>query len=209
MFYTKNMRRLFIVFVLLLSAVLSTVSMRVNAQEFATCDACGYCKTTNTEGKTHSGSTDELLIKKEYVIPEGWEACRKCLYPETTNANNPDARETVKIDPATGRAPTPATGRYHTAIGCISALNFRSMGSASGLAQAMLNVVFGITGGVAFVYIMLGAFTIMTSRADPEKLNHGRRMLVGAVIGLLFSMGAVFIINFIGSTILRIPGFGQ
>ena len=187
----------------------TAVPTRIPAQEFATCDACGYCKTTNTEGTTGAGATDELLIKTEYVIPQGWEACRKCLYPGTTNANNPDARETVKIDPVTGKAPTPAIGRYQTAIGCISASNFRSFGSASGLAQAMLNVVFGITGGIAFIYIFLGSFTILTSRADPEKLNHGRRMLIGAVVGLLFSMGAVFIINFIATNILKIPGFGQ
>lgn len=197
------MKRFLLAFVLLLASVFVFVPRDITAQEYAVCDACGYCRTTTTD------ANDELLIKTAYVIPGGWEACRKCLYPQTTNANNADAKETVKINPATGRAPTPAVGRYSTAIGCISTTNFRSFGSASTLVQTMLNVIFGAVGGIAFLYIIYGSFTVLTSRAEPEKLNHGRRLIIGAVVGLIFSMGAVFIINFVGTQILKIPGFGQ
>lgn len=171
--------------------------------EFAVSDACGYSRVTRQD------PNDAISMQTSYVIPGGWEACRKCLYPLTTNVDNPDSKETVRIDPLTGRAPTPAIGRYHTAIGCISTTNFRSFGSASGLVQPMLNVLFGVSGGIAFIYIIYGSFTVLTSRAEPEKLNHGKRLIVGSVIGLIFSVSAVFIINFIANNILKIPGFGQ
>lgn len=199
------MKRILTFFLLLYLTVFALSALPARAQEdsYAVCDACGYCRTTTKD------ANDALLIKKDYVIPEGWESCRKCLYPLTTNANNPDLRETVKIDPATGKAPTPAIGHYQTAIGCISTSNFRTFGSASGLVQVMLNVVFGVTGGIAFLYIIYGSITILTSRADPEKLNHGKRLIVGSIIGLLFSVGAVFIVNFVATNILKIPGFGK
>lgn len=171
--------------------------------EWAVSDACGYSRVTRAD------PNDAISVKTEYVIPEGWEACRKCLYPQTTNAGNPDAKETVKIDPTTGKAPTPAIGRYMTAIGCISTSNFRSFGSAQGLIQPMLNVLFGVSGGIAFIYVIYGSFLVLTSRAEPEKLNHGKRTIVGAIIGLIFSISAVFIINFIANNVLKIPGFGQ
>lgn len=197
------MKRIITFFLLLLLAVFSSGTLSVGAQEYAVSDACGYSRVTRAD------PNDAISVKTEYVKPEGWEACRKCLYPATTNVDNPDAKETVKIDPVTGKAPTPAIGRYQTAIGCISTANFRSFGSARGLIQPMLNVLFGVSGGIAFIYIIYGAFTILTSRAEPEKLNHGRRMLIGSVVGLIFSISAVFIINFIANSVLKIPGFGK
>lgn len=197
------MKRILALFLLLYIAVFAANTVRVMAQEFAVSDACGYSKNTRAD------PNDALSVKTEYIIPEGWEACRKCLYPATTNANNPDAKETVKIDPASGRAPTPAIGRYQTAIGCISTANFRSFGSAGGLVQPMLNVLFGVSGGIAFIYIIYGSFTVLTSQADPEKLNHGKRIIIGSIVGLIFSASAVFIINFVANNILKIPGFGQ
>lgn len=198
------MKRFFIWILLLYTAVLTLgTTFSVHAQEFAVSDACGYSKVTKVD------PNDALSVKTEYVIPQGWEGCRKCLYPATTNAGNPDAKDTVKIDPATGKAPTPAVGHYYTAIGCIATSNFRSFGSAQGLVQPLLNLVFGVAGGISFIYIIYGSITILTSRADPEKLNHGRRLLIGAVIGLIFCIGSVFIVNFIATNVLKIPGFGK
>jgi len=65
-----------------------------------------------------------------------------------------------------------------------------------------------VTGGIALLMLMYGGFLILTSQAEPERLNYGRRVVTGAVIGLIFALGSVFIVNIIGSGILRLPGFG-
>ena len=68
-------------------------------------------------------------------------------------------------------------------------------------------MIFSLAGGLAFIYLMYGGFIILTSQADPEKLNYGKRLLYGAGVGLIITIGSVFIVNFVGSGILKIPGF--
>ncbi len=95
-------------------------------------------------------------------------------------------------------------------IGCIQTnLNdFTREGAAGGLVQTILTLIFSAGGGIAFLYLLYGSFLILTSQADPERLNHGKRVIYGALIGIIFTVGAVFIITLIGNNILRIPGFG-
>jgi len=102
------------------------------------------------------------------------------------------------------------TGRQFTMLGCItsgSTVGFTDKSGAPSFVQAMLNVLFTFAGGLAFLYLMYGGFIILTSQADPERLNYGRRLIYGSIIGLIFTFGSVFIVNLIGSGILKIPGF--
>ena len=97
-------------------------------------------------------------------------------------------------------------------LGCITSngsFENNQGAGASSFVQALFDfLVFRITGGLALLYLMYGAFIILTSQSDPERLNYGRRVVMGAIIGLIFALSSVFIVNIIGSGILRIPGFG-
>lgn len=94
-------------------------------------------------------------------------------------------------------------------IGCIKTdLGFTEQEAASSVTQTLLNIIFGIVGGVAFLYLIYGSFIILTSQSNPERLNYGKRLVFGAIIGVVFTLASVFIVNFIASGILRIPGFG-
>ena len=95
-------------------------------------------------------------------------------------------------------------------LGCItsgSSVGFTGQTGAPTFVQALLNVLFSLAGGLAFLYLMYGAFIILTSQADPERLNYGRRLIYGAIAGLIITIGSVFAVNLIGSGILHIPGF--
>jgi hypothetical protein len=166
-----------------------------HAQRFATCDQCGYCKDVNPTPPAENP-------------PGNWESCRQCLYPEASQ--DALSNSTLLIDPSTNAAPAPKAGHFYTQIGCLSTNleDFTQAGSAGSVVQQLLNVAFSIAGGIAFLYFIYGSFMIITSQADPEKLNHGRRLIVGSVIGIALVLGSVFLVNFIGSTILRLPGFG-
>jgi len=156
---------------------------------FAACDLCGYCPPN--------------------PAPQSWPSCQKCLYPNISS--DPTTRESLAIDSETNLPPTGAPGKQYTFLGCLGGESggFTNSGAAGGVVQSLLNIVFGIAGGIAFLYLLYGSFIIATSQANPERLNYGRRVVYGAIAGLIFTLGSVFIVKFIASGILKIPGFGE
>ncbi len=153
----------------------------------ATCDLCGYC----------------LNYEK---IPPDWSNCCKCLY-EKADCNDPKKGSTLTVS-QNFIPPTPIPGRWWGLGRCISfAGGFTSEGAASSLTQVVVELVGQIAGGVAFLFFLYGSFIILTSQSQPEKINHGKKIISGALIGLIISLGSVFIINLIGNTLLRLPFF--
>lgn len=196
------MRRFFVL-VFSILALVFVMSTPTHAQDYATCDACGLCK--NTIGDAGTG----YVLKGEYIVPDNWEQCRKCLYPATTNSGNPLGKETLIVNGDTGYAPTPQPGAYFTMIGCVNTDlgSFRQQGAAASVVQVFLNAIFSTVGGIAFLYIMYSAFLMATARGDVEKLSYAKRQLTAAIIGAAIALGAVFIVNTLASNVLRIPGF--
>lgn len=84
-----------------------------------------------------------------------------------------------------------------TAIGCIHT-------NPGDLIQDVLKFGLGIGGGLAFLMMLLGAFQMLTSAGNPETLQAGRERLTSAVIGLLFVIFAVLLLQIIGVDILGI-----
>jgi len=155
---------------------------------YAACDLCGYCPPN--------------------PAPQSWKACQKCLYP---NINpDPAAMDSLKVDVDTNLPPAPVLGRQYTFLGCIKSGNgFSNEGAVGGVVQTLLNIIFSMSGGIAFLYLIYGSFIIATSQSSPDKLNYGRRVVYGAIAGLIFTLGSVFVVKFIASGILKIPGFGE
>jgi hypothetical protein len=88
-----------------------------------------------------------------------------------------------------------------TAMGCIPT-------TPEGFLQKFLTIGVGMGGGIAFLLILFGAFQILTSTGNPEKLNEGKELVGAAISGLLLIIFSLFILRVIGFDILRIPGFG-
>lgn len=89
-----------------------------------------------------------------------------------------------------------------TAIGCISIYG------PEALAGSILKVAIGIGGGIAFLLILLGAFQIILSSGNPDKIQAGKELITAAVSGLLLIIFSVFILRIIGVEILQIPDLG-
>jgi len=166
-----------------------------NAQSrYATCDVCGYCPDSYP------------------TPPTKWASCAKCLYPSLyplEGTPDPVQKQSLLIDDATNLPPQTAKGHIYTVFGCIKTdLNdFTQTGAAQSLVQVLLNVIFITAGGVAFLYLIYGSFILITSQADPERLAYGKRVVLGAIIGLAFTLGSVFVINLLASNVLGLPGF--
>ncbi|MDH7475981.1 MAG: pilin [Microgenomates group bacterium] len=178
------MKRFIVVFWLFL--VLVFIKPAFSQPRYTTCDACGMC--VDKDGN--------VVVK-----PESWEKCAACLYPGASGL------ETLTVDPATGLPPAPAAGNYYTAIGCINTNlgDFTQPYAAASLTKKLLDLIFGIAGGVAFLYLIYGAFLILTSQSNPERLEQGKSRVYGAIVGLIFVLFIVFIINFIVQQVLRLP----
>lgn len=167
-----------------------SVSAQTPAPRFAVCDLCGYCPPNQP--------------------PSSWEACRKCVYPDANS--DPQTKDTLKIsDPVVNSPPTPYPGRQYTMLGCVGTNlgGFQQQGAAASVVQIILNIIFSIVGGIALLSLLYGVFIIMTSQNNPERLNFGKRIVYGAIVGVIFTLSSVFIINLLASGILKIPGFGQ
>lgn len=119
--------------------------------------------------------------------PGSWEKCRDCLYPGLT-------------DTLTGN-PTPVPGKSWTVLGCLST-------TPGGFVQTFLKFFITIAGGLAFLALLWGGVTILTSSGDPQKLNSGREIIISSIVGLLLIVFSVFILKLIGFEIFKIPGFG-
>ena len=175
----------FIFIFLLLAGVVNNVLAQTR---YAACDLCGYCPPN--------------------PVPQSWSACQKCLYPSVNP--HPDAKDTLIVEPTTGVPITSIPGKQYTFLGCLGGGgSFSQEGAAGGVIQSLLNIVFSLSGGIAFLYFLYGSFVISTSQADPERLNYGKRMVYGAIAGLIFTLGSVFVVKFIASGVLKIPGFGE
>lgn len=189
-----------VVFVYLFSPS-SSYAVDCNTERCSTCDLCGYCW--------------ELTPTPPFKNPpSNWESCRNCLYnlpgvPAESNL-------TLKINedtenPPVDVPPTPLPGRMYTQLGCLGTNlgGFQQEGAAAGVVQSLLNVVFSIVGGLGFITLIYASFIIITSQSSPERLNYGKKIAIGAVVGIIFSLSSVFIINLLASGILKLPGFSS
>lgn len=199
------MRRFLAIFFLLFVLLLNQTSVVAQSDE-AICDLCGLCRVKEND------------LPERVAAPSNWESCRACIYPQAST--DPDAKETLKITldssgtPSEPRPPTPAPGKFYLSAlgpaGCIDANlpNFQQPGAAAGLVGKLIQVISTLAGGIAFLYILWGAYIVATSRDEPERLNYGKRLVIGAILGLIVALSAVFLVNLIATYFLKLPGFG-
>ncbi len=89
-----------------------------------------------------------------------------------------------------------------TPLGCVKT-------NPAGLVSFILKFLLYTSGGIAALLIIFGGYTMMTSQGNPEKLQGARETITSAVVGLLFIIFSLVLLEIIGVDILRIPGFGK
>ncbi len=76
------------------------------------------------------------------------------------------------------------------------------------LIKSLFGVILGISGGIALLLIIYSGYQLISSQGKPETLEAAREQLTAAIIGLLFIIFSLVILQFIGFNILKIPGIG-
>jgi hypothetical protein len=87
----------------------------------------------------------------------------------------------------------------NTAFGCVPI-------TMSGFVSWLLPILFGIAGGISFLLMVYGFILIATSSGDEKKVQGAKETITSAIVGLLFSIFAIFIFRLIAVNILKIPG---
>ena len=78
----------------------------------------------------------------------------------------------------------------------------------SGLLTTVFSIALSIAGVVALGLIIASGYRLMISQGNPEQVKGAREQLTAAIIGLLFIIFSLVILQIIGVNILKIPGFG-
>jgi hypothetical protein len=77
---------------------------------------------------------------------------------------------------------------------------------ANGIASKLIQIIFGIAGGIAFLLMVYGFIMVATSSGDEKKLQAAKETITSAIVGLLVSIFALFLFRLIVVNILQIPG---
>lgn len=92
-------------------------------------------------------------------------------------------------------------GKIATAIGCIPVLNLQSF-----IAETVFGIGLSLAGAFCILNIIVAAIRMQVSRGVPAEIEKGRKMITNSLIGILIIIFALFILRFVGVTLLRIPG---
>lgn len=88
-------------------------------------------------------------------------------------------------------------------------LGFSINTDVGGFITSLLGLILSLSGGIAVLLIIISGYRLMISQGNPEKIQPAREQLTAAIVGLLFIIFSLVIIQVIGYDILHIPGFGQ
>lgn len=73
--------------------------------------------------------------------------------------------------------------------------------------KAIIGILLSLSGGIAVLIIMFSGYHLMVSRGDPEKVQGAKETITSAIVGLLFIIFSIVILQVIGVDILKIPDF--
>lgn len=118
------------------------------------------------------------------------------ISPEPTEPSPPSLPCAKSLD-KNGACPSIATG-----------LGINISTDPAGFIKSIFSLVLGLSGGLALLLIIYSGYQLIESRGNPEKLEAARQQLISAIIGLVFIIFSLVILEIIGVDILKIPGFG-
>lgn len=76
-----------------------------------------------------------------------------------------------------------------------------------GFAQKFYGFGLGFVAALALITLMLGGYSIMTSRGDPQRVNIGKSYIIYSICGLLLAIFGYVFIQVVVVDILHVPGF--
>lgn len=73
--------------------------------------------------------------------------------------------------------------------------------------EKLFAILLSISGGIALVIIIISGYRFVVSRGDAEKVKNAREAMTSAIVGLIFIIFSLAILQVITVDIFHIPGF--
>lgn len=73
--------------------------------------------------------------------------------------------------------------------------------------QKLFGIILSLAGGIALLLIIYSGYQILTSQGNPEKVQGAKDTITSAIIGLVFMIFSMLVLQVIGVDILHIPIF--
>lgn len=126
-----------------------------------------------------------------------------------SNNTNETGKANVTLTAVPVTPPQPPCAGQITENGCTSVNTAFGVWNTdpAKFVQSLMSILLSISGGIAVLIIIFAGYTMMTSQGDPEKVQGAREQITAAIIGLLFLIFSVVILEIIGVDILHLPGF--
>lgn len=168
-------------------------------------DSNQLCDTTNLPGAKPGASCSVY----NYVYSQTIIDNRPFIISCKANGNLGACCNTIVSPTPTLPPPPPpcVTNAQGDCIGVNTGLGVLVPTGITGAISVLFAVLLSIAGLASITIIILSGYRIMLSQGDPEKIKGAREALTSAIIGLLFMIFAVAILQIIGVQILQIPGF--
>lgn len=152
-------------------------------------------------------STTEVCCLNQITLVYSCETSDLCTNPTPTPIPTPVALGTLQcvefedIINAEGKIVGQKCTKIATAISNIDV-------KPAAFISRIMSLLLGLAGGIAVLLIIAGGYGLITSRGNPQAIQESRERILGAIVGLLFVILALVILEIIGVDILKIPGFG-
>lgn len=143
----------------------------------------------------------KLIISAEIMVLEDCSeldvaSCRKEQLLDWTLCNQTEDQHFMKCQNCILRE------GIWTAVGCIPT-------DPTKMIQTLMKIGLLVGGGASLLITLTGALILSTSQGDPKKTSESKELITSALIGLVFIIFSVSVLQLIGVQILRIPGFGD
>lgn len=86
-------------------------------------------------------------------------------------------------------------------------LGFAIATDPSGFVKTFFGIILSLSGGIALLLIIISGYQLMFSQGNPEKTQGAKETLTSTIVGLLFIIFSLVILQVVGVDILKIPGF--
>lgn len=75
--------------------------------------------------------------------------------------------------------------------------------------SSLLGFLLSISGAIALIMILRSAYQLMIASGNPEQIQEAKERITSAIVGLLFIILSLVMLQVIGVDILKLPGFGN
>lgn len=170
-------------------------------------DACNPKNPLYHPSGTGCGFWNTLTCKALKPGTATWTHYWRNCAPNNCNITSRQCEKYITISVLAGPTPLPPAGPCLGNI-CPTQIGPFDVSNPQAIIKTILIIVLGIAGFAAVILIVYSGYIFMSSGGDKQKIAAAREILTASLLGLLFIIFSVLILEVIGIHILQIPGLG-